>query len=174
MKKIVKKNKKTKKEITNSKQCLACKGCCIFDDKDVHLAPHLSLTELKIIEKRFLEKEKHFYKIKLTKYKKNRELMRCHFLREDDHKCLIYKKRRMECVIWPFVIGRNKSNKGVYLYAVNSDWCPAVTKEKLNDKKIIDDIVKFIKDGGFLDEILQEKRYLWPIEDYYIKIKKLI
>jgi len=161
-------------DMVNSKICLECKRCCIFDDKDSYLAPHLSIKESKLIRRYFLEKEEDFYKIKLEKYKKNKKLLRCSFLREANHRCLIYEKRPMECRIWPFVIGKGKNKGSVYLYVVNSDWCPAVIKNKLKSGDAAESVFKFIKVSGFLDEIKRGERYIWPPEDYYIKIKKLI
>ena len=160
--------------IVNSKICLKCRGCCIFDNEDSYLAPHLSIKESKLIKKYFLEKEGIFYKIKLKKYKKNKKLFKCSFLKEANQHCLIYKKRPMECKIWPFVVGKGKNKNSVYLYVVNSDWCPAVIKNKLKGGDIAESVSKFIRVSGFLDEIKRGERYVWPAEDYYIKIKKLI
>jgi Fe-S-cluster containining protein len=162
------------KKIVSSKRCLDCMGCCIFDDKDAYLAPHLSKKETELIERCFLEKDKNFYKIKLERYKKNKKLLKCCFLKENDHRCLIYRKRPMECKIWPLVIGKGEKSGSVYLYVVNSDWCPAAVKNKFKNKDIIKDMCRFIKGKGFIDEIKRGERYVWPVENYYIKIKKLI
>jgi Fe-S-cluster containining protein len=160
--------------ITESKQCLTCKHCCYFLKNEINLSPYFSQNEINNVSKGKLSLAKNgFYQAKICKSKKYSDLYRCVFLNEGNHKCLIYNERPIDCLMWPFIVGWDKHKKGIYLWVVESKWCPAVEIEKIKKDKIYLKIISELEKSGIIDDVRKGKRYIWPYENYQIKLKKI-
>lgn len=161
--------------IINSRICLNCKGCCYFENKkDAKLAPLFSEKEIEKIgeNKKYLEENKKgFLQAKVVKAK-NKKGYFCVFLNQKDYKCKIYKNLPLDCKTWPFVVGYDKEKKGIFLWVVNKNYCPHVNVKKISKNKI-NEITNFLNEKGFIDEINNKKRFIWPYEKYQIRLKKI-
>lgn len=158
------------KNIVSEKDCLNCFNCCYFSKAEINLLPILSNKESqKKIYKGCVKKIKNsFWQIKQSLSKKNNNVAKCFFLDEGSHKCKIYKDRPFECAFWPFVISFEKNK--IYICSVNKDWCPEVTKKKIFNQKTIDNILQYLESNNIFKELEKKERYIWPMEDYYIKV----
>lgn len=161
------------KNITNSKICLKCKGCCIFDNKDNYLAPFITIKEARFINKKYIVKRNKFLQLKLSKASGNIDCLTCPFLDKKNQKCKIYKNRPLECSLWPFVIGWDKSRKDIYLWVVNSRWCPAVDISQIKKNNTIGHIINCLQKKKVFKEIKNGERYVWPYQKYQIKLKRI-
>ena len=168
---IEKKNSISKfKNILSEKDCIDCFNCCYFSKEEIGVLPFLSKEESeKKVYAKVIEKRKNgFWQIKQSLSKKNNNVAKCFFLDERNHKCKIYKDRPFECTFWPFVISFEKNK--IYVCSVNKDWCPKVTKKKIFNQKTIKNILQYLESNNILKELEKKERYIWPMEDYYIKV----
>ena len=161
--------------ITNSDFCLKCSGCCVFSEDEKVLSPYFSKKEASFIDKNKLEKRDSLRQAKVFKVRKGAEdFYKCAFFELSSHKCKIYNKRPIDCVIWPFVVGWDKKGKDVYIWIVNKDICPlALSINTIKRKKVIDDLVDFLSSTRFFEEIRNKERKIWPYFNYHVKIKKI-
>jgi len=147
---------------------------CYFAKEQICLAPYFSKREAKLVDKKKLKKTSaNFFQAKVVKSIKKKGFFVCPFLDEVKYRCLIYKKRPIDCVIWPFIIGWDKEKQDVYLWIANSSVCPAVGNRKVRIFNVIDRIVSYLKKKESFEEIKNGERYLWPYKNYQIKLKNL-
>lgn len=163
------------KSIAKEKDCFRCRLCCLLSKKEKKLAPYFSKIERTIVDKKYLKKNKAgLFQARMLKSKLKKGYYRCSFLDEITHKCLIYNKRPIDCMTWPFIIGWDKKKEDVYLWIANGEYCPAVKDKKMTEiKKVADDMIGFLKDKNFFKEIKNKERLIWPYANYEIKLKKI-
>lgn len=163
------------KNITNSKVCLNCKGCCYFLSKNqAKLAPFFTQRELRDIDNKKLKKiNNNFLQAKIVKSKKYKKRYVCIFLNEDDYRCKIYRNRPIDCMLWPFVVGYDKKKKKVFLWVVDKDWCPAVDIKNIKKFGVVDDVVEYLEENKYFEEIRNNERPAWPYANYQIKLKEI-
>lgn len=164
------------KNIVNTKDCQACKWCCIFfNKKEESLSPFFSDVEYeKISDKTNIKKNKNgFFQAKVIESKQNEKNYVCSFLDEGKYSCSIYKKRPIDCIIWPFVVGWDKDEKNIYLWVVNKSSCPVVDIDKINKSTVVDEIIGYLVKKKYFEEIRDKKRPIWPYEKYQIKLRNL-
>ena len=163
------------KKITNSKECLALKCCCVFPKKDLCILPYFSSDEAAKVGKGMLTKKgTHLFQAKSVPSLKQKGMHACAFLDEASHKCTIYGKRPLECSMWPFIVGKDKKKGGLYLYISDETQCPAVKRLKKKEKLYFGNLLlKSLIRKNFFREINDKKRYIWPSLGYYEKVLDL-
>jgi len=163
--------------IVNSKKCLACKGCCIFDNpNEEKIAPVFTTREIQRIEtakRKLIEKRiDGVFQAKLIRCVLS-EFKKCAFLEEGSHACQIYDNRPLDCELWPFVLGYDRKDKSISLWVVSSEMCPAVETTDITPD-LVDQLISLLGERGVIEEITKDKRYVWGYEPYHIFLRKLI
>lgn len=163
------------RNVTTTKKCSECGLCCYFTRGQKYLAPYFSKRELKLIDrKKIIKTSRGLFQAKVVKAKTKKGFFRCIFLNEKTYRCLIYRKKPLDCVTWPFIIGFDKKRKGLYLWISDSSFCPAVPKiNKIKKSGIINHVINNLKKKKFFEEIKNRERFLWPYQSYQMRLKKI-
>jgi len=163
------------KNITNAKDCLKCKLCCLYTKDQIGLAPYFSKREMALVDKKKIRKTKEgLYQAKVKKSKTKKRFYACIFLDEKNHKCTIYRIRPLDCITWPFIIGWNKEKSDVFLWISNGSFCTAVKNiAKIKKSRLPEEVLEYLKKKNFFKEIKNKERFLWPYEKYQVKLKKI-
>ena len=113
------------KSFVNSKQCLNCRGCCIFDGDEAEWLPHISTKESVSLDVgRLTSDEASDLNILPTVTLDG--CRRCVFLNPSDHRCRAYEKRPFECRLYPFLLSNESGRLRVYAHL----GCPRVSQER--------------------------------------------
>lgn len=120
--------KKSILRVVNSIDCLNCRGCCWFSMGEEHLLPFFGPKEFELLDvndqKKLHETSEGFFQAKSISSTRKRTVKICAFLEEDSHKCSIYDKRPLDCVLWPFdVVRLEKGKKAAYIYRLLTTKC---------------------------------------------------
>ena len=153
------------KQITNSKECLACKiPCCIFLKKYKEYAPYLSddekekLSKNKMINEKMLSGAEGEWRMKLNE--KGGKLFCC-CVDSETKKCNIYSQRPLDCQMYPLLLMKSEGGNKVLIAA--DDSCPIVkkkTKEEL--KRHAEYMRKFFKGKKYY--LYKNKKMVCPFE----------
>ncbi|MBM4311100.1 MAG: YkgJ family cysteine cluster protein [Deltaproteobacteria bacterium] len=160
-------------DIVNSVDCLNCRGCCWFSIGEEHLLPFFGQQEINSLD---TEEQKKLHKTSeglfqaesiTSKVKKGVRI--CAFLEEVSHKCSIYEKRPLDCLLWPFDVIRLKNRKqsSIYLSVVSNQMCPATKKGNLLLQDTGQRIIRRLEKLGFFEEIRNGKRHIWNQENFH-------
>lgn len=106
------------KQYVSSDYCLSCLCCCRYNSSSSIWSPNL------------LEQEKRELGLEKIELIPINESYICRFLNLENNRCRIYKKRPLECRLYPFLI--NSCSEKLYLSVHLS--CPFV-KGKINGEK---------------------------------------
>lgn len=163
------------KNVTTTKKCADCGLCCYFTKEQTCLAPYFSKREARLVDKKKLKKASgNLFQAKVVKSIKKEGFFVCLFLDEAKYKCSIYKKRPIDCVTWPFIVGWDKGKKDLYLWIADGSFCPAVKNvNEIKRSSIVDEVINYLKTKNFFKEVKNGERYLWPYESYQVKIKRI-
>lgn len=88
---------------------------------------------------------------------------------------LFIKKRPLDCVTWPFIVGWDKEKKDVFLWISDESFCPAVSDiDKIKKSGIKKHVISFLENKNFFKEIRSGERFIWPYRPYQIKLEKIL
>ncbi|MBW2970309.1 YkgJ family cysteine cluster protein, partial [Candidatus Woesearchaeota archaeon] len=108
-----------------------------------------------------------------VKSKKHKKLV-CPYLNENTHLCKIYKKRPLDCKIWPLLFMYSKNKDKILLACWDKDACPRT--DKMNRKeyvKYLKEQQKEISKINIPAFLKKHPEYIWNYEKYTFKVKEL-
>ena len=137
-------------QIISEEICFLCKGCCCFNDIKSVWRPHVIDSE-KFIESDNVDSD-HY-----VKAVSEGDCIKCVFLNLEDHKCKVYSSRPIECIIYPFLMIREKDDVKVSVHlscphiqeVLNGDKLSIFT-DKVKDYFAKEKVKEFIKDNSSL------------------------
>lgn len=146
----------TLKQFVEQKYCLACQGCCRFSECNSIWTPHL------------LNKEKTFLRINPIKYK---DLFICSYFVPGKNYCKIYRRRPLDCQLYPFLLNKNKNK--IFL-AIDSK-CPFVKENKNSQefKKYIKYLARILESKKFIKKICKNLEFINTYPQDAIEIREL-
>jgi len=167
------------KILTTFIDCKKCQekdkeGCCYFLNEDKYFAPILIEEEAQLLDKQLLTKYKNFhgvYQIKLIPSKKRKGYFVCPFFNEENKRCSVYKKRPLDCQLWPIVMAYSKDKKMIEIVCADKNCCPKL--KQMNEKdfnKYKKHIVDFLNSQGFRKRIKKYPGIIWEYQKDYFKI----
>ena len=169
-------------EIVNSTDCMKCRGCCWFSAGEEHLLPFFAKREFDNLD--FDEKQKvyrnreGFYQARSVMSKNMRGgggVKICFFLDEEPHKCSVYEKRPLDCVLWPFDIIKVREGKEsrIFLSVVTEEMCPATKSKEDIVQHSAQRIIQYLKEAGVFEEICNDSRHVWQPDEHLRLIQEL-
>lgn len=104
--------------------CLACQGCCRFQDSRSPWRPKVYAQEEKffLAAPKFLKPDREGY----LEAKCVHGCWLCEHLEEATNRCQVYPYRPLECILYPFLLLRDKNRIVVALHLA----CPYVQEKK--------------------------------------------
>ena len=135
------------KQYVSSDYCLSCLGCCRYNSNSSIWSPNL------------LEQEKRELGLEKIELIPINESYICRFLNLENNQCRIYKKRPLECRLYPFLL--NSCAEKLYLSVHLS--CPFV-KDKINSKefkKYLNYLIRYLL-KSLVSSILNENLKVFP------------
>jgi len=133
------------KQFVEQKYCLSCQGCCRFQD-----ANSIWILRLFNQERRRLKLEKNT--LTPIKYK---DIFFCPYFNQTKNYCKIYRKRPLDCQLYPILLNRDKNK----IFLVVDNKCSFI-KDKKQTKK-------FKKYIHYLTRVLQSKKFIKKISKNY-------
>jgi len=164
--------------ITCASDCSHCQQkCCYFLDEDKYFAPILTDGEAQFLDKRLLRKNKDYqnvYQIKLIVSKKRKKYFVCPFFNEKNKRCSVYKKRPLDCRLWPIVIAYSKDKNKIEIVCANKNYCPKLKEISKKDfyeyKKYI---VSYLNSEPIQNKIKKYPGIIWKHQKDYFKIGEI-
>lgn len=144
--------------------CLSCRGCCRFKEKISAWAPRLLREEINSFEAKNLDGKS----LRLVEDGVDNDYA-CVFLSVKDSVCKVYYKRPFECMLYPFLINRERDK--VYLSADPN--CPFISENlhTVEFKKYSDYLLKLL--AGKLGKELKKNPLIAQSYGKMINIGKL-
>lgn len=126
----------TLKDFVPSDVCLACDGCCRFQEKTSVWRPKIALEEIDSPEKKEI-----FSADAVDKYHQLTTVCSgdhhfCRFLDRKTNECTIYSLRPFECALYPFILSREDNRPAIFVH----HHCPFV-QEKRGNQEFADYVV---------------------------------
>ena len=166
------------KLLIRTSDCVKCQDkCCYFQKEDVYFSPVVTKEEAQCIDRRFLVKVKDsssVYQIRLIKSKLKKGYLVCPFFDEKSTLCLIYKKRPLDCKLWPIVIAYSKKKKKIEIVCAQKNYCPRL--KQINKKEFEtykNHVVLSLNKRKIIKRLLQYPETIWNHEKDYFKIGEI-
>jgi len=125
------------KQFVDQETCLACKGCCRFNQEKSVWRPKLMKVEADYVSKEFVDEDCRVKSVILG----NQYI--CTFLDEKTSMCRKYVERPLECALYPFVLVKKTNEVMVAAHLA----CPLVQEKRTSDEfeKYCDVLKSFFK-----------------------------
>lgn len=166
------------KSLIRTSDCMKCQHkCCYFQKEDAYFSPVLTKEETQYIDKQFLVKvqgSSGVYQIKLISSKLKKGYLVCPFFDEKSTLCLIYKKRPLDCKLWPVVIAYSKNKKKVEIVCAKKNSCPRLKQINKKEFEIYkNNIVQFLNKREIIKRLYKYPETIWNYEKDYFKIGEI-
>ena len=168
------------KNITKTKDCLACRSCCKFDKNDRYFAPIFTNDEYSLINEdnrasnfKKLNKNNKIFQVITLKSKDNPSIYVCPFYNEDTSLCNIYNIQPLDCKLWPFYFAKSKSGKTVQLRCFSHS-CPSI--KNINEtafNKYVKYLTKYLTNHNTISIVKHNPDLAWTIEPNTSFVKTL-
>ena len=122
------------KKIVKSRDCFKCQDpCCRFQKEEISFAPIFTEPEFKKLKtkdknqisfQKYRNSEKVF-QVRLVESGK-KDIYLCPFLDSSNQQCRIYKRRPLDCRLFPLVIMKSKDGQTINLCCYNELLCSAL------------------------------------------------
>jgi Fe-S-cluster containining protein len=146
--------------------CLACKGCCRFDDARSVWRPKVARTEQIFVDLQDKLDADQYLVTEQTGHG-----CQCVFLNEENNHCAVYAMRPAECIMYPFLLMRAAGSVVIGMHLS----CPYVQEEEGSPyfEEKIQEVKTFCLEPGFLSFIDENPELIADYPTYLNEIKIL-
>ena len=155
------------KQVTSSKVCLKCRGCCVFDKDLAWFAPvvakeeHQHLLNLTGVARRDFTLRRGKRQTRLVPYKKS---LRCTFLDPRTWACRVYFSRPFDCRFYPYLLMWNEEKTSL-LFGFHTGECPAhEMKSAMEQGEYRQYVINYITSPEVLAMIRRNPELVWDYD----------
>lgn len=153
------------KKIIKSRDCFQCPDpCCRFQKDEISFAPIFTEPEskkLKTKDKNQISFQKYrnsekVFQVRLVE-SGGKDIYLCPFLNLDNQRCRIYKRRPLDCRLFPLVIMKSRNGQKINLCCYDESLCPGL--KNISPKK-------FEKYKKYLSKWCRTKKTICLVKDF--------
>ena len=163
-------------QLVPSEICLECPVCCRFPEKQAALSPFFFPGERSQVE---LTQSKGSFREAAQGAASKAELVACghgfacSFFNPEDHTCLVYEARPLDCSMYPAVVMHGSDHQKVFLGADTK--CPALSRSEVVAKlqNYLNLIQRYLESTTLLSLIRKYPHFISEFQEEVVEVREL-